>query len=90
MQAALADDAGSLALSIERVWDNPAVAFDAGCIAAAALGHPAREIVSGAGHDSGYVARVAPTAMIFVPCAGGPDPFVRFDVSDQAIVSIRT
>jgi N-carbamoyl-L-amino-acid hydrolase len=28
-------------------------------------------MVSGAGHDSVYVARVAPTAMIFVPCKGG-------------------
>ena len=76
MHAAFAEDARGLTLSIERVWDNPAVAFDAGCIAAvrdaaASLGYPAREIVSGAGHDSAYVARVAPTAMIFVPCAGG-------------------
>ncbi len=76
MHAAFEGDAGVLSLSIERVWNNPATAFDPGCIAAvraaaAALGHPAREIVSGAGHDSAYVARVAPTAMIFVPCAGG-------------------
>jgi N-carbamoyl-L-amino-acid hydrolase len=28
-------------------------------------------MVSGAGHDAAYVARVAPTAMIFVPCRGG-------------------
>jgi N-carbamoyl-L-amino-acid hydrolase len=39
--------------------------------AAAALGYAHRDIVSGAGHDAVYVARVAPTAMIFVPCAGG-------------------
>jgi len=26
---------------------------------------------SGAGHDAVYLARVAPTAMIFVPCKGG-------------------
>ena len=30
-----------------------------------------RDIVSGAGHDAVYVARVAPTAMVFVPCEGG-------------------
>jgi N-carbamoyl-L-amino-acid hydrolase len=30
-----------------------------------------RDIVSGAGHDAAYIARIAPTAMIFVPCAGG-------------------
>jgi beta-ureidopropionase / N-carbamoyl-L-amino-acid hydrolase len=28
-------------------------------------------MVSGAGHDSVHVASVVPTAMIFVPCAGG-------------------
>ena len=39
--------------------------------AAAALGYTRRDIVSGAGHDAVYVARVAPTAMIFVPCEGG-------------------
>ena len=31
----------------------------------------ARDIVSGAGHDAAYVSRVAPAAMIFVPCRGG-------------------
>ncbi len=39
--------------------------------AALALGHTAMDVVSGAGHDAVYLARVAPTAMIFVPCAGG-------------------
>jgi N-carbamoyl-L-amino-acid hydrolase len=29
------------------------------------------EMVSGAGHDSCNVAAIVPTAMIFVPCAGG-------------------
>ena len=28
-------------------------------------------MISGAGHDSVYVSRVAPTAMIFVPCERG-------------------
>jgi len=50
--------------------------FDAGMVArvrdaAAGLGYGHRDIVSGAGHDAVYVARVAPTAMIFVPCEGG-------------------
>jgi N-carbamoyl-L-amino-acid hydrolase len=30
-----------------------------------------RDIVSGAAHDAVYMARVAPTAMVFVPCEGG-------------------
>ena len=50
--------------------------FDADCVeavrrAASDAGYSVRDIVSGAGHDSAYVARVAPTAMIFVPCRGG-------------------
>jgi N-carbamoyl-L-amino-acid hydrolase len=35
------------------------------------LGLSQRDIVSGAGHDAVYVARVAPAAMIFVPCKDG-------------------
>jgi N-carbamoyl-L-amino-acid hydrolase len=34
-------------------------------------GYAHMDIVSGAGHDAVYVARVAPTAMIFVPCKDG-------------------
>jgi N-carbamoyl-L-amino-acid hydrolase len=30
-----------------------------------------REIVSGAGHDACYMANVAPSAMIFIPCVDG-------------------
>lgn len=76
MHAAFARDAGILPIVVTPVWDNPAVMFDRDCVeairdASTALGLPAREIVSGAGHDSAYVARVAPTSMIFVPCAGG-------------------
>jgi N-carbamoyl-L-amino-acid hydrolase len=59
-----------------KIWDQPPVAFDPQCItavreAATQSGFAAREIVSGAGHDAAYVARVAPTAMIFVPCRDG-------------------
>jgi N-carbamoyl-L-amino-acid hydrolase len=65
-----------LRTKVERVWDSPAVRFDPGCIAAvregaAAAGLATRDIISGAGHDSVYVARVVPTTMIFVPCVGG-------------------
>jgi N-carbamoyl-L-amino-acid hydrolase len=72
---AIATDA-KVEAAVERVWDSPAVRFNQDCIdavrdAAAAGGYRAREIVSGPGHDSAYVARVAPTSMIFVPCEGG-------------------
>ena len=39
--------------------------------AAAALGHSHCDIVSGAGHDAVLIARIAPVAMVFVPCEGG-------------------
>lgn len=59
-----------------KIWDQPPVAFDPRCIdavrrAAETSGFKVRDMVSGAGHDAAYVARVAPTAMIFVPCRGG-------------------
>lgn len=38
---------------------------------AQALGYSAMDVVSGAGHDAVYLARLAPTAMVFVPCADG-------------------
>jgi beta-ureidopropionase / N-carbamoyl-L-amino-acid hydrolase len=59
-----------------RIWDSPAVKFapeliECVRIGADKAGFKSRDIVSGAGHDAAYVARVAPTTMIFVPCAGG-------------------
>jgi beta-ureidopropionase / N-carbamoyl-L-amino-acid hydrolase len=59
-----------------RIWESPAVKFAPeliGCVRAGAekAGFAWRDIISGAGHDAAYVARVAPTTMIFVPCAGG-------------------
>ena len=39
--------------------------------AAARLGLPHRDIFSGAFHDAKFLAEVAPTGMIFVPCARG-------------------
>jgi N-carbamoyl-L-amino-acid hydrolase len=35
------------------------------------IGLSEMDVVSGAGHDAVYLARVAPTAMIFVPCKDG-------------------
>lgn len=63
-------------IAIEPVWHFPPVAFDTECVAAVRaaterLGYSHREMVSGAGHDACYVARVAPTSMIFIPCKDG-------------------
>lgn len=62
--------------SWEDCWLSPVVPFDETVIAASrkaveALGYSWRNIVSGAGHDACYVAKMAPTAMIFIPCKDG-------------------
>ncbi len=78
LQASVARHCADLGLAgrVETIWDSPAVKFDPACIAAvragvAATGYPAMDIVSGAGHDSVYLSRIAPVGMIFVPCEGG-------------------
>ncbi|MCP4329587.1 MAG: Zn-dependent hydrolase [Alphaproteobacteria bacterium] len=63
-------------VTVEVVADTSAVVFDAECVGAvrstaAAQGYSHRDIVSGAGHDAFFLSRVAPTAMIFVPCRDG-------------------
>jgi beta-ureidopropionase / N-carbamoyl-L-amino-acid hydrolase len=59
-----------------RIWASPPVQFspdliDCVGVAVETAGFSSRDIVSGAGHDSVYIARVAPTTMIFVPSRGG-------------------
>jgi beta-ureidopropionase / N-carbamoyl-L-amino-acid hydrolase len=70
--------AGNIGLEADarKIWESPAVKFDADCIAAVRraaekAGYSMQDMVSGAGHDAAYIARVAPTTMIFVPSAGG-------------------
>ena len=65
-----------LAHEMERVLIFPAVRFDPKMIACVEKGAEQadarwRHIVSGAAHDAVYVARVAPTTMVFVPCRDG-------------------
>jgi len=60
----------------QRILEYPAVVFDAGCVsavrrAAQACGYSSRDIISGAGHDAAHISRVAPAAMLFVPCKDG-------------------
>jgi N-carbamoyl-L-amino-acid hydrolase len=76
--AALPKIAAELSLDLEnkRIWDSPAVRFDdrlIDCVrfAAEKSGYSTRDMASGAGHDAAYIARAAPTTMIFVPCLGG-------------------
>jgi N-carbamoyl-L-amino-acid hydrolase len=77
-RAGLAGILGPLNLTYQetRIWNAPAVKFapeliDCVRIGAQKAGLKSRDIISGAGHDAAYIARVAPTTMIFVPCAGG-------------------
>ena len=62
--------------SIKEEWRSPAVKFDQQCVQAVRksvdmLGYSNMDMVSGAGHDSVYVSKVAPTSMIFIPCENG-------------------
>jgi beta-ureidopropionase / N-carbamoyl-L-amino-acid hydrolase len=66
----------ALTHDLHEIWYSPPIPFDASCIAsirqaAEEGGYAWRDIVSGAGHDAGNIAKIAPTGMIFVPCAGG-------------------
>jgi N-carbamoyl-L-amino-acid hydrolase len=74
--AAQVCDQCDVTFDIKDEWDSPAVKFDDTCIAAVResaeeAGLAYEEMFSGAGHDSVYVSKVAPTAMIFVPCEKG-------------------
>jgi len=78
LRAACAEIAGAIGLeaAVKEFWYFPPTPFDKSCVASVrkateALGYPHMDIISGAGHDAVYMARVAPTAMIFVPCIGG-------------------
>ena len=73
--ARIAQEQG-LAIDVRQTVFFPPCRFDAACVAAVrsgaeGLGYRHMDIVSGAGHDAVYIARVAPAAMIFVPCEGG-------------------
>jgi len=78
LKAGLARIADEIGLQLDRhdLWYSPPIPFDPDCVAAVRRGaelhgHGHRDIVSGAGHDAVYMARMCPTAMIFVPCEGG-------------------
>jgi len=76
-------DGGTTGLPLHVKWQtdsiSPATKFHPDCIAAvrasaiSVLGDErlAREMTSGAGHDSVYASRRCPTSMIFVPCRNG-------------------
>jgi len=65
-----------VAIDVRQVVYFPPQPFDASLVeavraGATRLGFSEMDVISGAGHDAVYLARVAPTAMIFVPCKDG-------------------
>ncbi|MBA7685993.1 N-carbamoyl-L-amino-acid hydrolase [subsurface metagenome] len=71
----VATDMG-LKAKLENIWNSPSMKFDDICVGivratAEDLGYRHRDMVSGASHDGVYIARVAPTAMLFIPCQNG-------------------
>ena len=65
-----------MAIDIELVSSYAAIGFHDECIDAVArasqqLGYSSMPVVSGAGHDAIYMARLVPSGMIFIPCKDG-------------------
>ena len=74
--AARLSQQSGLSVKIELVSSYSAIGFHADCIDAVAraaqqLGYSNMPVVSGAGHDAVYMAKLAPSGMIFIPCKDG-------------------
>lgn len=66
----------TLTLKLEQIWSFAATPFEQSCVDAVRNGAEQggfshMDIVSGAGHDAIYMAGIAPSGMIFVPCEDG-------------------
>ena len=73
---AVAGEKAGITVDVEQVVYFPPQPFAADLVAAVqqgadTLGFSSMDVISGAGHDAVYLARVAPAAMIFVPCKDG-------------------
>lgn len=65
-----------LKLEFKEIWYIAPTHFNKDCVKAVEkacndLGYTSMPIISGAGHDSFYINKVAPAAMVFVPCKDG-------------------
>ncbi|MGA0036261.1 MAG: Zn-dependent hydrolase [Ilumatobacteraceae bacterium] len=61
---------------VEQIWYSAPITFDeeiSSALRSAATdqGKAPVDITSGAGHDACYISHVAPTGMVFIPCANG-------------------
>ncbi len=72
----LREEFPGIEIELDDFWHSPPTPFAAELIdtvrrSARHLGHSHRDIISGAAHDAVYIAGVAPSAMVFIPCRDG-------------------
>lgn len=77
-----------LEYAFEQIFYIAPIVFDDRCItavrnAAETRALASRDMVSGAGHDACYIAAVAPTSMIFIPCVDGISHNEAEDISTE-------
>ncbi|MDX8492520.1 Zn-dependent hydrolase [Mesorhizobium sp. VK22B] len=86
---------GGCASTLRRIFDMPPTVFSPLLLerlneAADSLGLASKSMLSGAFHDALFVNRVAPTAMIFVPCRDGlSHNEAEYVEPDQAVAGAR-
>ena len=81
-----------MTISVERLARFEPVTFDRRIVelvedAARKRGLASKRMTSGAGHDAQMIARIAPSAMIFVPSVGGISHNPREHTSDADLVA---
>jgi len=88
------DADGGNTIEARLISGNPGVQMDEGlqemlAKAADRLDTRYRKMVSGAGHDAAFMARLCPSAMLFVPCRGGRShcPEEWADAADLALAA---
>jgi N-carbamoyl-L-amino-acid hydrolase len=91
LAAKLVQETG-LEVKIEMVSSYNAIEFHSDCVdavgrAAKKLGYSNMPVVSGAGHDAVYMAKLAPAGMIFIPCKDGISHNEIEDASSEHITA---
>ena len=71
-----AADKAQVEMEIVTRWEFDGASFDPGLIdlmrsTAKEVGVPFKEMISQAGHDAYYIARICPATLIFSPCKDG-------------------
>lgn len=76
----------------EELWRTPRVSFSPKILqaledAAQSVGITRMRLFSAAGHDAVYIARIAPTAMLFVPSIGGVSHHTEEETPMEALIA---